>query len=316
MTGLPFIQASDVDHLLRWTDVADALAAGHRQAKADQGDLLLRRGGDAILNRAAWIDGLGIALKSVTIFPENVGREPRLESIQGLVILFDDTTGTPKALMDGALVTKWKTAGDSVLGARLLAPPSPKRLLILGAGVVARSLIEAYSEIFPGLERIEIWNRTPERAAALAQEALDQGQGQPVEAVADLAAAAGAADLIASATMSREPVIRGDWIGPGTHVDLIGAFTPEMREADDALLRKAELFVDSRETTLHDIGELKMPLEAGVIAEADIRGDLYDLCSGAPGRSGADAITLYKNGGGAHLDLMTATLIFEVFAAA
>ena len=164
MTEIPFIGLQDVDHLLSWTAVADALAAGHRQAKAEQGDLLLRRGGDAILNRAAWIDGLGIALKSVTIFPDNVRREPSLESIQGLVILFDDEIGAPKALLDGALVTKWKTAGDSVLGARLLAPPEPKRLVILGAGVVARSLIEAYGEIFPSLERIEIWNRTAERA--------------------------------------------------------------------------------------------------------------------------------------------------------
>ena len=113
--------------------------------------------------------------------------------------------------------------------------------------------------------------------------------------------------------MSRSPVLQGDWVGPGTHVDLIGAFTPEMREADDALLRKAEIFVDSRETTLHDIGELKIPLEAGVIAESDVRGDLYDLCGGAPGRSGGGAVTLYKNGGGAHLDLMTTTLIYEAF---
>ena len=312
MTEIPFIEPQDVDHLLSWTAVADALAAGHRQAKAEQGDLLLRRGNDAILNRAAWIHGLGIALKSVTIFPDNVRREPSLESIQGLVILFDDETGAPKALLDGALVTKWKTAGDSVLGARMLAPPEPKRLLILGAGVVARSLIEAYSEIFPSLERIEIWNRTAERANALAREAQDQGR--PVAAVSDLATAVAAADLVSSATMTRSPVLQGDWVGPGTHVDLIGAFTTEMREADDALLRKAEIFVDSRETTLHDIGELKIPLETGVISESDVRGDLYDLCGGAPGRSGGDAVTLYKNGGGAHLDLMTTTLIYEAFS--
>ena len=134
-----------------------------------------------------------------------------------------------------------------------------------------------------------------------------------MRAVGDLAAAAGAADIVATATLARSPVLRGEWLAPGTHVDLIGAFTPEMREADDELLRRAELFVDSRATTIGEIGELLIPIAAGVIRADDVRGDLYDLCNGGAGRSDERAITVYKNGGGAHLDLMTAGLIYDIW---
>lgn len=313
MPEIPFIDFDDVEEALTWTAVADCLAEGHRSPPGELGDLLLQRAPDSILNRAAWIDGLGIALKSVTIFPENVRREKPLPSIQGLVIYFEDETGSPKALLDGTLVTKWKTAGDSVLGARLLARPDSKRLLICGAGTVARSLVEAYGEVFPGLEEILIWNRTQDKAAALVKDM--QPLGYPVRLVEDLISAAGSVDILSSATMTQQPILSGDWIAPGCHVDLIGAFKPDMREADDSLMKKAELFVDSRLTTLHDIGELRIPLEQGVISEAEVLGDLFDLVEGRAGRSGPEAITLYKNGGGAHLDLMTTKLIYDLYSA-
>jgi len=157
-----------------------------------------------------------------------------------------------------------------------------------------------------------IWNRTPERAQGLAAR-MANGKIN-VESVEDLAPAAARADIVATATMSVEPALKGKWVTPGTHVDLIGAFRPDMREADDELIRKAEIFVDSRETAVHGTGELKIPLENGIISEQDIRGDLYDLCNGAKGRSSSRAITVYKNGGGAHLDLMTANYIYDVYS--
>ena len=308
---VPFIDAAAVENRLSWTAVADAIEAGHRAAEAEIGDLLLQRGADACLTRAAWLDGVGLALKSVTIFPGNVERQPPLPSVQGVVVLFDDRDGAVKALIDGPLVTKWKTAGDSVLGARLLARPDSRRLLILGSGVVAASLIEAYGEIFPDLEDIAIWSRTPANAAKLV---AAKGGGAPiVRAAEDLETGVREADIIACATMATAPILYGDWVQPGSHVDLIGAFRPDMREADDALIAKAELFVDSRETAIHDIGELAIPLAAGVISESDVRGELKDLATGKAGRSGAQAITLYKNGGGAHLDLMTANVIAQVW---
>ncbi len=312
MTGIPFILAKDVEHLLSWTGIADALDDGHKLARAQIDDLLLQRAPDAMLNRASWIDGMGLAIKSATIFPDNSKLDPPLPSIHAVVVLFDDTNGTPKAVIDGDLVTKWKTAGDSMLGARYLAPTAPKNLTIIGAGVVARSLVDAYSEIFPSLESITVWNRTHANAQALADDA--RAAGFPVTATIDLEAAIGNADIVSSATMSTSPFIEGDWVTPGTHIDLIGAFKPDMREADDALIAKASLFVDSRSTAIHDIGELAIPIAAGVISESDVKADFYDLSGGHAGRSSDAEITLFKNGGGAHLDLMTATMIFGAYS--
>ena len=173
---------------------------------------------------------------------------------------------------------------------------------------MARSLVKAYRELFPSLERVSIWARRVEQSSALARE-LDAGPF-PVVAVSDLATAAAEADIIASATMAREPILRGAWVGPGTHVDLIGAYKADMREADDALIAGGSLFVDSRETTIDHIGELTIPIARGVIAADAVMGDLYDLVRGqAGGRRSEREITVYKNGGGAHLDLMIARYI-------
>ncbi len=311
MTEVPFITSNDVEAKLNWTMIADALAAGHLLERAEMGDLLLRNNKNAILNRAAWIDGMGIALKTVTVFPDNGQRRPPLPSVQGVVVLFDEQNGSVRALIDGVLVTKWKTAGDSVLGARLLARPEARSLLIAGSGTVACSLIDAYVETFPNLERIEIWSRNPSNADELVSRTTISNV--EIRSVHSLQEAAGRADIITCATMAHDPILSGEWVLPGTHVDLIGAFTPDMREADDLLMQRAELFVDARDTTINHIGELMIPLASGAIKEGDIRGDLYDLCGGKPGRSSSEAITLYKNGGGAHLDLLTAMEIYKTY---
>ena len=137
---------------------------------------------------------------------------------------------------------------------------------------------------------------------------------EDVRATDDLAAAAAEADIVSAATMARAPILKGDWIRPGTHVDLIGAYKADMREADDALMRKARIFVDSRETTIGHIGELTIPIAAGVISADDVLGDFRELIGGAPGRVDPGDITLFKNGGGAHLDLMIAAYIAEAAA--
>lgn len=306
--SIPFISIEDVEHKLTWTEVADVIFAGHRKDKARLGDLALERGTQSMLNRAAWIDGLGLALKSVTIYPQNAERDPALPTIQSVVVLFDDETGAIKALIDGQLVTKWKTAGDSILAARLLARPDARSLLVVGSGTVASSLVDAYREVFPKLEKITVWSRNPDNANTLAL-------AQNCFVATDLAAAVAEADIVTSATMARSPVIKGDWVQPGTHVDLIGAFRLDMREGDDDLLRKGRLFVDSRETTIHDIGELSIPISEGVIGESHVLADYYDLArNGAFQRENALDITIFKNGGGAHLDLMVAKLIYDKWA--
>ena len=285
---------------LDWLGLTDAIAAGHDLPKAEITDGFLYRGDDTLLNRAAWIDGLGLAVKSATVFPGNAARgEP---SINGGVALYADDTGVLEAIVDFHLVTKWKTAGDSLLAARRLARPDSEVILIVGAGTVAASLVEAYRAGFPGA-RFLVWNRTAERAAELAERFDD------VTDVEDLENAVGRADIVTCATMSTEPVLRGAWLKPGTHVDLIGAYRPDMREADDVTLKRARVFVDSRDTTVGHIGEIKDPIARGVITADAIVADYYALNRFT--RQSEDEITLFKNGGGAHLDLMVSRYILD-----
>lgn len=283
---------------LDWLGLVEALAQGHRLPKAEIADTFLYRREDTLLNRVAWIDGLGIATKSATIFPGNLpAGKP---AVNGGVNLYSDADGTLSAIIDFHLVTKWKTAGDSLLAASRLARPDSEVVLIVGAGTVARSLREAYGALFPKA-RFLIWNRTAAKAEALAAET-------GMEVVRDLEAAVGEADVVSCATMSTAPVLRGAWLRPGQHIDLIGAYRPDMREADDEALRRSRIFVDSYETTIGHIGELKIPLAEGAIRREDVLADYYalDRFVRAPGD-----ITLFKNGGGAHLDLMTCAYILE-----
>lgn len=310
--SMTFIGEAEVSGRIGWRQVADAIEAGHRLARAELGDQFLKRGPDVLLSRSAWIDGLGVGVKSVTVMAGNAAAG--VPTVQGAMLVFEDRQGALRAIIDGPLVTYWKTAGDSVTASRRLARPESRRLMILGAGVVARSLVSAYLEVFPDLEDIAVWNRTSARAEELVS-SLD-GVEARLRVSTDLPGDVAAADIIASATMSKTPVLQGDWVSPGAHVDLIGAFTADMREADDALMRKASVFVDSRETTLGHIGELMIPLAEGVITEADVRGDFYDLfgSDASTGRRSSDEITLCKNGGGAHLDLMTAGALIAAAA--
>lgn len=293
--------------VLGWAGMVAALAQGHQRPRARISDSFLYRGEDTLLNRAAWIAGLGIAVKTATIFPGNPARG--LERVNGGLSLYDDLSGVLEAVIDFHLVTRWKTAADSLLAATRLARPESRAVLIVGAGFVADALAEGYRALFPQA-RLSVWNRSAAGAAALAA-------AHPGMAVApDLEAAVRGADIISCATGARAPIIRGEWLRPGQHLDLIGAFRADMREADDTALRRARIFVDARETTLAHIGEICIPLAEGVIGESDILGDFYDLPEvagpdGSFARRRDDEITLFKNGGGAHLDLMAARYILE-----
>lgn len=292
----------EIEPRLDWLALTDALAQGHELPRAEIADSFLYRGRDTLLTRSAWIDGLGLAVKPATIFPGNSERGAPV--VNGVVNLLDDATGQLRALVDFHLVTKWKTAGDSLLSARRLARSDARRVLVIGAGAVAESMVHAYRALIPDAQ-VCIWNRSPAGAEALAQRVS-------ATAVRDLEPAVRDAEIIATATMATQPVLRGEWLSPGTHVDLIGAFRPDMREGDDDLLKNARLFVDSRATTLGHIGEIQIPIDAGAIRESDILADFYDLPAGAYSRRSDHEITVAKNGGGAHLDLMTAAWILSV----
>ncbi|WP_018001418.1 ornithine cyclodeaminase [Paracoccus sp. N5] len=306
-----FLSYQDAIGRLAWTDAVEALRQGHALPRAEIRDVFLGPPTGTMMSRSAFIPGLGYGAKTFTVMDGNAARG--LPTVQGAMLVFDGATGTLKAIVDSPLVTEIKTAADSVLGASLLARPDSRHLLVVGAGTVAASLVKAYTAVLPGIERVSVWSRRPEQAQALVA-ALD---GIPAElaAVPDLQAAVGQADIVTAATMARQPLILGDWVRPGTHVDLIGAFKADMREADDALMARAALFVDSRATTLGHIGELMMPIASGAITAESVLGDLYDLVRpGARRRQSPDEITVYKNGGGAHLDLMTADYIARVMA--
>ena len=301
-----FIDFDTAEPLLDWAALGRAFAEGHGRPRAEIADSFLYRDPDTMLSRAAWIDGMGSLVKTATIFPGNpASGKP---SINGAVNLYSDADGTLQAIVDFHLVTKWKTAGDSLFAATRLARPDAREILIVGAGTVAHSLYEAYSSAFPQA-RFSVWNRSSEGAARFARTFPN------VRPVPDLEAAVRGADIVTSATMSTTPILKGDWLQPGQHIDLIGAFRPDMREADDDALNRARVFVDSRETTLDHIGELRIPLEAGTFAREDVVADYYDLPNGAFARTSDDEITLFKNGGGAHLDLMTARYILDAWRA-
>ena len=300
MTSVPFIPFAEGEALLGWIGLTDALAAGHNLPKAEIGDTFLYRGSDTLLSRSAWIDGLGIAVKTATIFPNNPSASKPV--VNGGVNLYSNTDGTLEAIIDFHLATKWKTAGDSITAARRLARPDSRKILIVGSGTVGRSLHDAYSAAFPNAQ-FTVWNRTTKNAELMAAE-------RPTLSVAtDLEQAVRNADIVTSATMSTKPLIKGEWLQAGQHIDLIGAYRPDMREVDDAALQRSRIFVDSLDTTVRHIGEIKIPTESGVISTDDIVADYYNIKNFT--RQSDNEITLFKNGGGAHLDLMTSRYILD-----
>lgn len=290
----------EAEACMTWSGLTAAFEAGHMLAKAEIADLFLYRDRDVMLDRAAWITGLGALVKVATVVPGNGALG--LPAVNGVVTLFDDVTGVPKAFIDFHLVTKWKTAGDSLLSASKLARKDARRFLLVGAGTVARSMVQAYSSLWPDAE-FTVWNRSVEGARKMAADVAG------LRVAEDLEAAVRAADVICTATMASAPVVLGAWLQPGQHLDLIGAYNPRMREVDDLAMQRASVFVDSRATTIHHIGELIDPLASGAITEADVLADFYQPALYQ--RTSDDQITIAKNGGGAHLDLMTAAYVLD-----
>lgn len=307
---MEWIDAGRIDRLLDFPALVAALQEAHKLAPAVMDDLLLGPAEDTasrrFLLRVAWESPMGIGAKLVTVFPDNAPRG--LPSVQGVYVLFDAENGRPRACLDGTALTYWKTAADSALGSKFLARPDAKVLLMVGAGAMAPHLVQAHCDLCPSLAEVRVWNRSLPRAVRLADALVRLGK--PARVAPDLETAVREADIVCCATMATAPLIRGEWLRPGTHVDLVGAYTPGMREADDEAVRRAKIFVDSRQTAVQPIGELAVPLARGVICEGDILADHFELCRGVhPGRQSPQEITLFKNGGGGHLDLMTACFV-------
>lgn len=247
-----------------------------------------------------------IGTKIVTVFPDNAARA--LPSVMGSYLLMDGASGLPLAVMDGARLTLWRTAAASALAARHLARPDAARLLVMGAGALCPFLVKAHSAE-RRLSDIAIWNHRPERAAEAA--AALAGQGFPARAVTDAALAAREADIISCATLSQEPILMGEWLRPGVHVDLVGAYNLSMREADDRALTRARRFVDTS-AALTEGGDIAIAIRDGLLTQDMVEADLFALCRGEkPGRSSDDDITLFKSVGTALEDLAAAQLVLS-----
>jgi ornithine cyclodeaminase/alanine dehydrogenase-like protein (mu-crystallin family) len=303
-----WIGAEEIRRALNFPTLVAALEAGHRRPRMEVQDGYLGNEQAQYFVRHAVDAGRFMASKLITSFPANLA-QGKWPAVQAVVVLFDGRDGRPLAAMDGTEITYWRSAADSALGAKILALPDAETLLVVGAGGLARWLIEAHRSIRPSLRRVLIWNRTEERAAALAASLAQKGIS--AEATADLDAAAGSVDLVTTCTRSHTPLIKGAKLRPGMHLDLVGGYSATTREADDEAVHRARIFVDRRESALA-VGDIRQPLEAGVIRESDVIADLYDLVGGSVrGRRAADEITMFKNAGGAHLDLMTAECVFR-----
>ena len=267
-----------------------------------------------VLIMPAWLAGRYLGIKTVNIFPGNAARS--LPGLFSTYTLYDAQTGRPLAQMDGDQITARRTAAASALAASKLARADAQRLLVVGAGRVAALLPLAYREVLPIVE-VAVWARQPAQATALAD--CWRSEGLPAVATTDLAAAVTWADVVSCATLSTAPLIQGAWLRPGSHLDLIGGFTPQMREADDACFAGASIYVDTDEAAQKS-GDLLGPLSRAVFSAQDLRGTLADLCRRHPmaqqaarpsARLSAHERTVFKSVGTALEDLAAAVLVWE-----
>ena len=304
-----FLDAAAVRAATPWPEliaaIAEVLAEEHLTSpERHVHPVGLPDGGEgALLLMPAWIDRELIGVKTVTYFPSNAGTA--VPTVNAAYQLLDGRTGQLSAVLDGDELTDRRTAAISALAADHLARADVERLLVVGTGRLSPNMARAHAAVRP-LTSIEIWGRRPEAAEAVAEQL--QAEGLPARATTDLDAGIQAADIISCVTGATSPLVRGDLLTPGSHLDLVGSFQPDMRESDDAAATRATIFVDTVAGASLS-GDLAQPLAGGVITEASIAADLRALATGDhPGRTSADEITLFKSAGFAAADLAAARL--------
>jgi ornithine cyclodeaminase/alanine dehydrogenase-like protein (mu-crystallin family) len=308
------VSAAEIDRALTFPALVDGLADAFRSDVVvpvrHHHDIERADTGGTLLLMPAWTGaddtGRYLGVKIVSVFPENGVRG--LPSVIGTYLLMDGDTGAPLASLDGTRLTLWRTAAASALAARHLAREDARRMVMVGAGALAPFLIRAHMRQRP-IREVTVWSRRPETAQCLAETLA--AAGLPVSAAKDLETAVCEADLISCATLATAPLVWGAWLKAGAHLDLVGAFKPGMREADDEALQRATVYVDTPAARTEG-GDVSMALQSGAIREAHVRGDLSDLCGGvAKGRESADEITVFKSVGTALEDLAAAILVWR-----
>jgi ornithine cyclodeaminase len=262
----------------------------------------------SLLMMPAWRAGKRLGVKLVTVFPGNADRGRR--SVAAVYVLFDASDGTPIAMLDGEELTARRTAGASAYAASKLARHDARHLVMIGSGRMARPLIEAHRHVRE-LDRVSVWSRTAAHAEAMAGACARDGI--PARACTDLAAAVRSADIVCCATLAAAPLVRGEWLRPGAHLDLVGAFRKDMRESDDIAMQRADLIVvDDRTAALVEGGDVVQPIASGAISPDKVCAELRDFARGThPGRTHADQITVFKSVGFALEDLAAAEAVVD-----
>ncbi|VVO44852.1 ornithine cyclodeaminase family protein [Pseudomonas fluorescens] len=308
---MKLVSAEQINAVLDWPGVLGALRQVHLGARPFIDDYLLGDSEYGLFSRGVILPGFGAGVKIASICPGNLKATLPLPVEQAAFVVIDEHTKAIVAICDGPAITAWKTAGDSALAGERLSRQDSSNLLVLGAGPVARALTEAYLHIRPGIRKVMLWNRTSSKLESFAAQL--RARRIDVTLVCDLDEAVGHADIIASATASTIPLIKGRLVQPGTHVDLVGGFRSDMQEADAQLVGSARLYVDDRKGALNS-GDFQIPLRAGVISEESIQADLFEICQSRAALRQPEDITLYKNTGGAHLDLTVCQYVLRHLA--
>ena len=310
-----FIDANQVHQTLDYASLIDNLCESHKVDVENASTTIFEKPTASgqksyFLSSAAWQKNQAIGAKLVTVFPDNELNNKMLPTVQAVYILFDGKTGKPSACIDGTALTLRKTAADSALGTKLLARPNPEKMLMIGAGALAPHLIEAHCAVRKSISEIKIWNRTAERAHNVIEQVSVEGIN--ISATEDLEDALKKADLVSCATMATSPLVKGPVLKIGAHLDLVGSYRPDMMECDENTMSRGSIFTDSPWSAIEDCGEIVCALNSGTINKNDILANLFDLCQGRhSGRTSKDEITVFKNGGGGHLDLMVARFLIS-----
>ncbi len=306
------IEAADVHRVLEFPALIEALRTAFGGRAGMPPRLMYRldegRSHDVFALLPAWADDV-VGVKAFTYLPDNADQGK--EVLHANILLFDRKGGQPLALVEGRSVTFWRTAAMTALAADYLARHDAARLLVCGTGNLAPYLALAHAAVRP-IREIAIWGRNPQRAARVVEQLRRDRADLDFRVAEDVESAARRADVICCATASREPIIFGEWVGPGTHVGVIGNHERDARECDTELVVKSRVYVDSRANVLNEAGEILIPIGEGRFRDKDIVGELAELCAGTvAGRGSDDEITLFKSVGSALADLAAARLVAQ-----
>ncbi|CAM3870259.1 ornithine cyclodeaminase family protein [Vreelandella rituensis] len=304
------VSADEVAECLEWQGLIERLALTFAQGVESpprHHHAMHRPDGEAtMLLMPAWEKAGYIGVKVVNVFPQNA--DHGIPAISGLYLLSEGVHGQPLACIDGSELTRRRTAAASALAARELAREDASTLLVVGTGKLAPMVIEAHASVRP-IQRVLVWGRNPDKAAAIAEAYADRFD---TAVAGNLETAVAQADIVSCVTLSTQPLIKGEWLTPGTHLDLIGAFRPQMRETDAQCLRRAEVFVDTYAGAKGEAGDILQAIEEGAFRFDQIQAELAEVLKGEKaGRSSADSITLFKSVGASLEDLAAAIEVWE-----